>query len=174
MTSLLALLLAAFLGALGPGPDQAGSGPVGVGDADLVLLVSNQSFDDPAASLSVDIDGRTVVAQRFDVEAQHTWIEFPLAVGPGRHTLVAESDAGHRFRQTFTLPAGGVGGPSSTTGPTTTTSTGRSRGGWTTVRSRSTDAAPQWQTSSAHSSARGMITRPLPAGASKCWESWVP
>lgn len=107
MTSLLALLLAAFLGALGPGPDQAGSGPVGVGDADLVLLVSNQSFDDPAASLSVDIDGRTVVAQRFDVEAQHTWIEFPLAVGPGRHTLVAESDAGHRFRQTFALPGEG-------------------------------------------------------------------
>jgi len=74
MTSLVALLVAVFLGVLGtaPRPTEA-SGPA-EGEPDLVLLVSNQSFDDPAATLTLTIDGQTVVDQEFDVEGQHTWV----------------------------------------------------------------------------------------------------
>ena len=106
MTSLVALLVAVFLGVLGtaPRPTEA-SGPA-EGEPDLVLLVSNQSFDDPSATLTFTIDGQTVVDQEFDVEGQHTWVEFPLDVGPGHHRLVAQSDQGHNWRQDFRLPDG--------------------------------------------------------------------
>lgn len=76
-------------------------------DADLVLWVSNQSFDDPLARLTVAVDGVTVVADDFHVEGQHHWVKFPLQAGPGRHELTAESDSGASLTRSFRLPADG-------------------------------------------------------------------
>lgn len=74
-------------------------------DADLVLYVSNQSFDDETVRLEVSVDGVTVVDGNFDVGNQHEWVQFPLALGPGRHELRADSDSGATLRKTFTVPA---------------------------------------------------------------------
>jgi hypothetical protein len=80
---------------------------VAPGRADLVLHVSNQSFDDERVRLTVAVDGATVVDGDFDVEGQHNWVQFPLDLSPGRHELTARSDSGARVRVSFRTPAGG-------------------------------------------------------------------
>jgi len=50
---------------------------VGPDDADLLLYVSNQSFEDENVRLKLDVDGVTVVDGEFRVEGQHHWIRFP-------------------------------------------------------------------------------------------------
>jgi hypothetical protein len=77
---------------------------VGEAEADLVLHVSNQSFDDEEVRLSVTIDGVTVVDGDFHVEGQHNWVDFPLALPPGRHEIRAESDSGATLRESFEVP----------------------------------------------------------------------
>ena len=72
--------------------------------ADLVLHVSNQSFDDEEVRLSVTIDGVTVVDDDFHVEGQHNWVDFPLALSSGRHEITAESDSGATLRESFEVP----------------------------------------------------------------------
>lgn len=72
-------------------------------EADLILYVSNQSFDDEAVRLTVTIDQVTVVDGDFHVEGQHTWIRFPLALAPGGHEVTAESDSGATLRESFDL-----------------------------------------------------------------------
>lgn len=49
-------------------------------EADLFLFVSNQSFYHDRVPIEVAIDGVTVVDQEFDVQGQHTWIQFPVAL----------------------------------------------------------------------------------------------
>ena len=73
-------------------------------DADLVLIVSNQSFDDEEVRLTVKVDGATVVDGNFHVEDQHSWIYFPLKVPAGGHEVIAESDSGATLRESFDLP----------------------------------------------------------------------
>ena len=75
--------------------------------ADLVLFVSNQSFDDEEVRLTVEVDGVTVVEDDFHVEGQHNWIRFPLQLAPGGHEIRAESDSGASMRESFEIPAHG-------------------------------------------------------------------
>ena len=73
-------------------------------EADLVLIVSNQSFDDEEVRLTVTVDGVTVVDDDFHVEDQHNWIYFPLRLPSGGHEVTAESDSGATLRESFEVP----------------------------------------------------------------------
>lgn len=77
-------------------------------DADFFLTVSNQSFEHPSVVVDVTIDNRRVVSERFDVDGQHTFAEFALAVGPGDHTLRAASRDGTAIGEIFTIPDGAI------------------------------------------------------------------
>ncbi|NYJ02065.1 hypothetical protein HNR19_002763 [Nocardioides thalensis] len=72
--------------------------------ADLVLYVSNQSFDDEEVRLTVAVDGVTVVDGDFFVEDQHNWVSFPLSLSPGDHDITAESDTGAEMIESFRVP----------------------------------------------------------------------
>jgi hypothetical protein len=72
--------------------------------ADLVLYVSNQSFDDEEVRLTVAVDGVTVVDGDFHVEDQHNWISFPLNLSPGIHEVTAEADSGAARSESFRVP----------------------------------------------------------------------
>lgn len=91
-----------------PDPEVTATGAavrlVDDGDADLVLIVSNQSFDDEEVRLKVVIDGVTVVDGDFHVEGQHNWIRFPLGVPPGDHEVTADSDSGATLQESFEVP----------------------------------------------------------------------
>lgn len=63
-------------------------------DGNLVLYVSNQSFDLDPVDIAIEVDGVPVVGQSFEVESQHSWKKFVLRVAPGDHTLVAHSVKG--------------------------------------------------------------------------------
>lgn len=73
-------------------------------DADLTLIVSNQSFDDEEVRLDVTVDGVTVVDDDFHVEDQHNWVSFPLDLPPGGHEVQATSDSGATLRESFEVP----------------------------------------------------------------------
>jgi len=73
--------------------------------ADLVLYVSNQSFDDEKVGLTVAVDGVTVVDGDFNVEDQHNWFSFPLSLSPGVHEVTAEADSGAALSESFRVPA---------------------------------------------------------------------
>ncbi|MGG5257858.1 hypothetical protein ACQZ2A_04160 [Phycicoccus avicenniae] len=77
---------------------------VGEAEADLLLYVSNQSFEDGDVDLELRVDGVTVVDGEFHVKGQHTWIRFPLALQPGSHRLTAESDTGATLTESFEVP----------------------------------------------------------------------
>lgn len=74
--------------------------------ADLLLHVSNQSFDDEEVRLTVTIDGVTVVDGGFHVEDQHNWVSFPLTLSSGEHEITAESDSGATLRESFEVRRG--------------------------------------------------------------------
>lgn len=84
-----------------PAQATASDQPVPVG-----LSVSNQSFDDPSAALTINIDGTVVFDQRLDVQGQHNWVGLELALHPGEQELVARSDSGLEGTFTFTIPEG--------------------------------------------------------------------
>jgi hypothetical protein len=87
----------------------AADSPVRIVDeeqADLVLHVSNQSFDDEEVRLTIAIDGVTVVEDDFHVEDQHNWITFPLALSPGVHEITGTSDSGATLDESFRVPDG--------------------------------------------------------------------
>jgi hypothetical protein len=77
---------------------------VGPDEADLVLYVSNQSFEDETVRMKVTVDGVTVVDGNFHVEGQHNWVRYPLRLSPGSHQVVAESDSGAALNESFQLP----------------------------------------------------------------------
>ena len=79
---------------------------VGKAEADLVLYISNQSFDDEEGRLTVTVDGVTVVDGGFHVEGQHNWVSFPLTLSSGAHEITAESDSAATLRESFTVPRG--------------------------------------------------------------------
>ncbi len=72
--------------------------------ADLLLYLSNQSFDDESVRLTVAVDGVTVVDGDFHVEDQHNWVSFPLSMSRGVHEITAESDSGATLRESFQVP----------------------------------------------------------------------
>lgn len=83
---------------------MAGDSPVRLVDraeADLLLYVSNQSFEDTSVPITVVVDGVTVVDGDFAVEDQHHWIEFPLALEAGSHEVTARSESGATLRESF-------------------------------------------------------------------------
>lgn len=94
-------------GVSSPGPRSAAIRMVAEDEADLLLWVSNQSFEDDPVFVTVSIDGTEVVAQPFDVEGQHNWILFPLKVPAGQHVLTAASNTGVETDQRFTIPETG-------------------------------------------------------------------
>jgi hypothetical protein len=73
-------------------------------EADLLLYVSNQSFDDEEVQLTVAVDDVTVVDADFHVEGQHNWISFPLSLPAGVHQITAESDTGATMTKSFRVP----------------------------------------------------------------------
>ena len=77
---------------------------VGEAEADLLLYVSNQSFDDGVVRITVTIDGLTVGHGDFHVEDQHNWVSFALALPAGQHEITAESDSGATLRASFEVP----------------------------------------------------------------------
>lgn len=77
-------------------------------EADLVLIVSNQSLDDEEVRLTVTVDGVTVVDDDFHVEDQHNWISFPLSLPSHGHEVIAESDSGATLRESFEVPRNGT------------------------------------------------------------------
>lgn len=79
---------------------------VGEAEADLILHVSNQSFDDDEVRLRVAVDGVTVVDGDFHVEGQHNWISFPLCLSSGGHEITAQSDSGATLRESLEVPEG--------------------------------------------------------------------
>lgn len=74
--------------------------------ADVLLYISNQSFEDDRVRITVHIDGVRLVDDDFDVEGQHNWILFPVELAPGEHRIEAVSDTGASLEQTLTLPEG--------------------------------------------------------------------
>lgn len=74
-------------------------------DANFVLHVSNQSYDDETVRIEVVVDDVTVVDGDFAVEGQHNWIQFPLAVEPGTHEITARAGSGARLAESFEVPA---------------------------------------------------------------------
>ncbi len=87
-------------------PVAAAVRPVDKADADLVLYVSNQSFDDEEVRLTATIDGVTVVDGDFHVEDQHNWVSFPLTLSSGGHEITAESESGATLRESFEVRRG--------------------------------------------------------------------
>jgi hypothetical protein len=77
---------------------------VGPDEADLVLYVSNQSFEDDNVRVKLAVDGVTVVDSEFRVEGQHNWIRFPLSLSSGSHSVTAESDTGATLKESFQVP----------------------------------------------------------------------
>lgn len=76
-------------------------------DANLSIVITNQSFEDEEVQLEVKVDGITVVNGDFHVEGQHNFVSYQLAVQPGTHELTAESeDFGEKLRETFEVPPG--------------------------------------------------------------------
>ena len=73
-------------------------------EADLVLHVSNQSFDDEKVRLTIAVDGVTVVDGDFEVEDQHNWVSFSLEMSPGVHEISADADSGATLHESFDVP----------------------------------------------------------------------
>lgn len=76
-------------------------------EANLHLYVSNQSFDEPRVPVSVSIDGVVLVDEPFDVEGQHNWQAFPIAVGAGTHEVVVTGPNGATTTQQLVVPQRG-------------------------------------------------------------------
>lgn len=68
-------------------------GPHLASEGNLVLYVSNQSFDVDPIEITIEIDGVQLIDQAFEVESQHNWQEFVVQLSPGSHTLKARSPA---------------------------------------------------------------------------------
>jgi hypothetical protein len=60
-------------------------------NGNLILYVSNQSFDRETVDIRVLIDGRPAVDDDFAVLNQHNWVEFRFSLDDGQHVIYAES-----------------------------------------------------------------------------------
>jgi hypothetical protein len=105
MKPLLAAIPVCLLAACGPvlpapEPVEIPSSASG----NVILYVSNQSYDLDPVDITVRIDGRVVSSDRYEVDDQHTWVDYPFDLAPGHHELVAESVRGEaRIEEAFDL-----------------------------------------------------------------------
>jgi hypothetical protein len=60
-------------------------------NGNLILYVSNQSFDRDTVDIRVLIDGRPAVDDDFAVLNQHNWVEFRFSLDDGQHVVYVES-----------------------------------------------------------------------------------
>jgi hypothetical protein len=90
----LVLVLAAVLLGLQTGERTGQTQPPAEAGHEVTLYVSNQSFDRSLVDIRIEIDGREVVHDDFAVENQHNWVEYPLRLETGRHTLLARTEQG--------------------------------------------------------------------------------
>ena len=73
--------------------------------SNAVLYVSNQSFDQPVAEITVWIDGDVAYANDQPVEDQHRWDTTDLPLAPGVHQLRAwEAKEGVSSSTEFRIP----------------------------------------------------------------------
>lgn len=87
------------------GPGEAPASPQA---GEVLIWVSNQSFDDDPVAVTIEIDGEVRVSDVFAVEGQHNWQGFLVpTIAPGEHTLTATSSSGASLDTSFTvLPDG--------------------------------------------------------------------
>ena len=95
---LVALALGTIaLAACGGGPDAVppiAEGPPPLQPAkngNLILYVSNQSFDRSTVDIRVLIDDRPAVDDDFAVLNQHNWVDFRFSLDDGQHVIYVES-----------------------------------------------------------------------------------
>lgn len=73
----------------------------------LVLMISNQSFEDDPVHLAVEIDGLLIADGAFEVGSQHTvTYHYVRGLAPGVHELTVVSDTGVQFTGSVTVNAG--------------------------------------------------------------------
>ena len=60
----------------------------------LILYVSNQSFDITPIDITVYIDGQKALKDDFEVGSQHTWVPYGFSLAAGKHTIKAVSKKG--------------------------------------------------------------------------------
>jgi hypothetical protein len=66
----------------------------GDGDGTVGLWVSNQSFAEPSIELEVLVDGRTVAHDTYEVDAQHTFIQYEVIWSDAMDEVVVRWDGG--------------------------------------------------------------------------------
>jgi hypothetical protein len=64
------------------------------GTGNVVLYVSNQSFDRSPVDITVHIDGKRAGSADFASGAGHGWVKHTFELTPGKHTITAASKAG--------------------------------------------------------------------------------
>ena len=74
----------------------------------VVLIISNQSFDDPAVDITVHAGGEAVVQGSFDVGGQHEYVSYDLALPVGPHDLRIESDSGAEYTESIDVESDGT------------------------------------------------------------------
>ena len=75
-------------------------------DPNLVIFVTNQSYDNPLVDIEVTIDGEQVVSQEFAVGNQHNFKVIQLHLPDGIHTIGADSVKGEAsMTNSFELPS---------------------------------------------------------------------
>jgi hypothetical protein len=72
-------------------------------DPTVVLVVSNQSYDDPTVRLTIDAGKDTVVDHDFEVGGQHEFFTYELTLPPGAHAVRMTSDSGATHTETLTI-----------------------------------------------------------------------
>jgi hypothetical protein len=103
---LLLTACAACVGGSRAEPTQHLPRPAGPTDPSLTLFVSNQSFARDRVDIEIRLDGQLAVTGDFDVEGQHTWIDFDVAIAPGEHAISIVSQDGDATReQSFVMDA---------------------------------------------------------------------
>ncbi len=62
--------------------------------SDFALYIGNRAFEPGAIDIRVEIDGRTVVQEVFEIDIQVPYTRFRLDLTPGKHRLKAETRRG--------------------------------------------------------------------------------
>lgn len=77
-------------------------------DPTLVLLVSNQSFDDPQMGVRITVGDEVLVDSTFPVRNQHHVVAYRVPLPPGGHELRIESGSGALHTETVEVAAGAL------------------------------------------------------------------
>ena len=88
-------------------PTSASTLVVAQSEANVVMFVSNQSFDNPDVRMAVALDGAVLADQVFDVCGQHSQAAFPLDLEPGWHDLEVATDSGLAYSGRVDVPPSG-------------------------------------------------------------------